>query len=113
MLSSLKAVNLLVMFLLELAVYTSVVLWGVAVGDAWPVEVALGVGAPVVMAAAWALFGSPRARHPARGGARIVLEVLWFGAGAVALAAAGRPWWAAVLAGVCLVNAALRRLWKQ
>jgi len=112
-LSSLKAVNLLVMFLLELAVYTAVVLWGVAVGGTWPVEVALGVGAPVVMMAAWALFGSPRARRPARGAGRFVLEVLWFGAGAAALAASGRPRWAAVLAGVCLVNAALRRLWKQ
>ncbi|MET9352198.1 YrdB family protein [Streptomyces sp. NPDC006617] len=113
MLSSLKAVNLLVMFLLELAVYAAVVLWGVAVGDAWPADVALGVGAPVVMMTAWALFGSPRARHPARGGGRVVLEVLWFGAGAAALAAAGRPWWAAFFAGVYLVNAALRRLWKQ
>ncbi|MFJ4329977.1 MULTISPECIES: YrdB family protein [unclassified Streptomyces] len=113
MLSSLKTLNLLVMFLLELAVYTAVVLWGVAVGDAWPVEVALGVGAPLVMMAAWALSGSPRARYPARGGGRVALEVLWFGAGAAALAAAGRPGWAAVLAGVFLVNAVLRRLWEQ
>ncbi|MFD5051578.1 YrdB family protein [Streptomyces tendae] len=113
MLSSLKTLNLLVMFLLELAVYIAVVLWGITVGDGWPVEVALGVGAPAVMMTAWALFGSPRARYPARRGGRVVLEVLWFGAGAAALAAAGRPGWAAVLAGVFLVNAALRRLWEQ
>ncbi|MFI7394690.1 YrdB family protein [Streptomyces tendae] len=113
MLASLKALNLLVMFLLELAVYAAVVLWGVDVGDARPVEVALGVGAPVVMMTVWALFGSPRARYPARGGGRIVLEVLWFGAGGAALAASGRPRWAAVFAGVFLVNAALRRLWRQ
>jgi hypothetical protein len=112
-LASLKALNLLLMFLLELAVYAAVVLWGMAVGDAWPAEVALGVGAPVVMMTAWALFGAPRARYPARGGGRVVLEVLWFGAGAAALAASGRPVPAAVFAGVCLVNAALRRLWRQ
>ncbi|MFD7062514.1 DUF2568 domain-containing protein [Streptomyces sp. NPDC059906] len=71
------------------------------------------MGAPVGMTAVWALSGSPRARRPARGGGRFVLEVLWFGAGAAAPAASGRPRWAAVLAGACLVNAALRRLWKQ
>ncbi|MGV9282972.1 YrdB family protein [Streptomyces sp. NPDC003730] len=113
MLSTLKSLNLLVMFLLELAVYAAVVFWGVAVGDRWPVELALGVGAPVVMMSVWALFGSPRAAHPARGGARVVLEVLWFGVGAAASAAAGRPLWAAVFGAVYLVNAALRRLWRQ
>ncbi|NEB08622.1 YrdB family protein [Streptomyces coelicoflavus] len=113
MLSSLKSLNLLLMFLLELAVYVAVVLWGIAVGDRWPVEAALGAGAPAVMMTAWALFGSPRAAHPARGAWRIVLEVLWFGAGAAALAASGRPRWAVAFAGVCLVNAALRRLWRQ
>ncbi|MFD5653761.1 DUF2568 domain-containing protein [Streptomyces sp. NPDC127039] len=70
------------------------------------------MGAPVVMTAVWALSGSPHARRPARGAGRFVLEVLWV-AGAAALAASGRPRWAAVLAGACLVNAALRRLWKQ
>ncbi|MFG2685028.1 YrdB family protein [Streptomyces sp. NPDC048405] len=113
MLSSLKSLNLLVMFLLELAVYAAVVLWGIAVGDRWPVEAALAVGAPVVMMTAWALFGSPRAAHPARGSRRVVLEVLWFGADAAALAASGRPRWAVAFGGVYLVNAALRRLWKQ
>ncbi|MFA3875047.1 YrdB family protein [Streptomyces sp. MMCC 100] len=109
----LKSLNMLLMFVLELAVYVAVVLWGVAVGDRWPVEVALGVGAPVVMMTAWALFGAPRAAHPARGGRRVVLEVLWFGAGAAALAASGRPRRAVAFGCVYLVNAVLRRLWKQ
>ncbi|MFI1756630.1 DUF2568 domain-containing protein [Streptomyces sp. NPDC020571] len=56
---------------------------------------------------------APRARYPAHGGGRVVLEEPWFGAGAAALAASGRPGLAAVSAGVHLANAALGRLWRQ
>ncbi|MFF3329606.1 YrdB family protein [Streptomyces sp. NPDC002888] len=113
MLSSLKALNLLVMFLLELAVYAAVALWGFTASDKWPVKVLLGVGAPVAMIAVWALFGAPRAPYAVHGGGRVVLEALWFGAGAAALAASGRQGWAATFVGVFLVNAALRFLWNQ
>ncbi|MFB7515371.1 YrdB family protein [Streptomyces sp. NPDC056144] len=113
MLASLKAVNMLVMFLLELAVYAASVLWGVHTGDTWPVKLLLGVGAPAVLIAVWALFGSPKARHPARRAGRFVLEVLWFGSSAAALAATGRTGWAAAFAAVFVVNGVLRILWKQ
>jgi hypothetical protein len=43
----------------------------------------------------------------------VLLEVLWFGCGAAALAAAGRPGWATAFAGLFVVNAALRVLWDQ
>ncbi|MDA4890065.1 hypothetical protein PFZ55_24590 [Streptomyces sp. MS2A] len=53
-------------------------------------------------------------RHTRRGGSRrVVLEVLWFGAGAAALAASGRAGRAVAFGGVHLVNAALGPLWKQ
>ncbi|MYS56941.1 hypothetical protein GTW46_44025 [Streptomyces sp. SID6013] len=53
-------------------------------------------------------------RHTRRGGSRrVVLEVLWFGAGAAALAASGRAGRAVAFGGVHLVNAALGLLWKQ
>lgn len=113
MLKSLRSLNLLLMFLLELAVYAAVVLWGVSACDQWLVKVLLGVAAPVAMIGVWSLFGSPRARYPARGAGRVALEVLWFGAGAAALAAAGRPVWATVFVCLYVVNAALRLRWKQ
>ncbi|OMI87499.1 hypothetical protein BSZ07_25075 [Streptomyces sp. M1013] len=113
MLSSLKALNLLVMFLLELAVYASVVLWGFTSSDKWLVKIALGIGAPVALMTAWALLGSPRAPYAVHGGGRVLLEALWFGAGAAALAASGRQTWAATFVGIYLVNAALRLLWNQ
>jgi hypothetical protein len=109
----LKSFNLLVMFLLELSVYGSAILWGFSVPERWPMKLVLGIGAPVALIVVWALFGAPRASHPAEGAARVLLEVLWFGCGAAALAAAGRSGWAAAFAGVFVVNAALRVLWNQ
>ncbi|ALO07922.1 integral membrane protein [Streptomyces venezuelae] len=113
MLSSLKAFNLLVMFLLELSVYAAVAMWGFTTTDKWPLKLLLGVGVPVGLIAVWALFGAPRATYAVHGGGRVLLEVLWFGSGAAALAASGRQGWAAAFAGIFLVNAALRLLWNQ
>jgi hypothetical protein len=113
MLSSLKAFNLLVMFLLELAVYAAVALWGFTVSDKWMLKLPLGVGASATMMVVWAMFGSPRASHAVHGSGRVLLEALWFGAGAAALAAAGKQGWAATFVVVYVVNAALRLLWKQ
>lgn len=113
MISALKALNLLVMFLLELAVYAATLLWGFTSSDKWPVKLALGIGVPVALIVTWALFGAPRASYPARGAGRVLLEVLWFGSGAAALAATGRYAWAAGFAGIFVVNAALRLLWNQ
>lgn len=113
MLATLKSVNLLLMFLLELSVYGSAALWGFSMPDKWPVKLLLGIGAPVALIVVWAVFGAPRASHPAQGAARVLLEVLWFGCGAAALAAAGRPGWATAFAGLFVVNAALRVLWDQ
>ncbi len=111
--SSVKYLNPLLMFLLELSVYAAACLWGFSVPHGWPVRLALGIGAPVALGVMWALFGAPRAPRPAHGAGRVVLEVLWFGSGAAALAAAGRTGWAAAFAALYVVNAVLRQAWDQ
>ncbi|MDT0378450.1 YrdB family protein [Streptomyces sp. DSM 42041] len=113
MFAALKSVNMLLMFLLELAVYFSAGYWGFTVSDKWLVKVLLVVAAPAALITVWALFGSPKAPYPAEGGMRVVLEVLWFGAGIAALAAAGKPSWAAAFAGLFVLNATLRVVWHQ
>ena len=112
-LSYIKSVNLLVMLLLEFAVYAGAALWGFTAVDGLPASLLLGIGAPVLLIAVWARFGAPRASHPVHGGYRVLLELLWFGSGAAALAASGRPEWAAVFGMAFLVNAALRFRWGQ
>ncbi|CAM5647036.1 MULTISPECIES: YrdB family protein [Streptomyces] len=113
MLSSLKAFNMLVMFLLELSVYAASIMWALSTTDKLWLKTLLAIGAPAALIAVWALFGSPKATYPVYGGGRVLLEALWFGSGAAALAASGRQGWAAAFAGIFLVNAGLRFLWNQ
>jgi hypothetical protein len=114
MLTLAKHTNLLVMFLLELGVLAAVGYWGFVTGGNWPVKLLLGLGGPALFIAVWAVFGAANgARIPLTGIARTVLEILWFGGGAAALALAGRTAPAIAFATVFAVNAVLRFLWKQ
>jgi hypothetical protein len=77
-------------FLLELAVYASAGYWGYTHGTRLPVRVTLAVAAIAVFAVVWGLFGAPSATWPTHGLVRVVLNVVWFGCGAVLLAASLR-----------------------
>ncbi|MFF0832742.1 MULTISPECIES: YrdB family protein [unclassified Streptomyces] len=100
-----KAVNLVVLFLLELAVLGAVLYWGITRGGT--IGLIFGIGGAGLLAELWGLLASPRARFKLHGTARLVFEVLWFGAGAAALYAAGAHAWAAVLALVCVASKCL------
>ncbi|MBP2048617.1 hypothetical protein J2Z21_001542 [Streptomyces griseochromogenes] len=106
-----KAVNLGVVFLLELGVLGSVCYLGFARGGTVGLLIGfLGAGA---LGRLWGLFGSPRARFKVRGAARFAFEALWFGAGALALYAAGAHACAAVFATVGVISKALAHAWDQ
>ncbi|MBN0044782.1 YrdB family protein [Streptomyces actuosus] len=108
-----RAVNLGVLFLVELGAVAAAAYWGVTLdvpaGLAW----LLGLAAPAALIVLWGLFGSPKAPYRTRGAARTGFEVLWFGAGAVALAAAGAVGWAVAFALVCLATKTLAAAWRQ
>jgi hypothetical protein len=106
-----KAANLGVLFLVELGALAGAAYWGFTqdVGASW----LLGLAAPAVLVALWALFGSPRAKYKARGAGRVGFEVFWFGAGVLALFAAGAHVWAFALAVVCVVSKTLAVAWSQ
>lgn len=114
MLSLARNLNLLVMFLLELGVLASVGYWGFVVSSNWPLKLLLGLGGPALFIAIWAIFGAANgAMIPLTGFARVVLEVFWFGGGAVALVMAGRLVPGVAFAAVFVLNAVLRRVWNQ
>ena len=100
------------MFALEVGVYVAAGYWGFTLDGPLAARVAAGVGAPVLLAIGWGLLGSPRARWPLRGVARVVLEVAWFGAGALALLFSGHPFAALVFWLLFVGNAVLRALWR-
>jgi hypothetical protein len=109
----LKALNLALRFGVELASLAALAYWGWHDSESTVVKVLLAIGAPVVWAVLWGLFASPRAPFPLHPGARIAFEVAAFGAAVVALASAGRPGLALLLALLCTVNRIMIGVWHQ
>jgi hypothetical protein len=105
--------NLVLRFLLELAGLLVAGYWGFASFESWPARIALGLGVPVAMAAAWGVF-----RIPNDGGApvvevapivRLLLEAVFFGIAVVLLWAAGRGGVALILFATVVVNYGIDR----
>jgi Protein of unknown function (DUF2568) len=86
-----KAPNLALRFVLELAALAALAYWGR--GVSW----VLAIAAPAAWIVLWATFGSPKARVTLTTAQRIAFEAIVFGAAAVALWAAGQEVWALVL----------------
>lgn len=108
-----KAANLGVLFLIELGVLAAVAYWGFTLDAPTALAWLAGLAAPAVLITLWALFGSPKATYRGRGAARFGFELLWFGAGVVALLLAGAWTWAAVLALFCVASKTLAAVWDQ
>ena len=73
----------------------------------------LGIGLPVVAAAVWEEFVSPKASRPAVDPARLVLEVTVFGSGVVALWAAGAQALALVFGALAVAHLSLTFVLRQ
>lgn len=104
---SLKALNLLIRFLLELCMLAAVGYWGFKTGSGWTAKVLLGMGLPILIALgwwlAWKLSGFPR----------LALELSLLGSGAVALFASGKTDLGWIYTVILLINKALLVAWKQ
>ena len=109
----LKGLNLLVRFLLELAMLAAVGYWGSQTGSGWVMKVILGIGLPILIAVIWGLFVAPKAAYPLHGAAHLALGFVLLGSGAVALFAGGRagPGWVYMIS--LVANQVLMILWKQ
>ena len=109
----LKALNLALRFGVELASLAALAYWGWHDSESTVVKVLLAVGAPVVWAVLWGLFASPKAPMELHPGARLAFEVAAFGAAVIALASAGKPGLALLLAGLCTLNRIMIGVWHQ
>ena len=95
-----KAANLALRFVLELAALAALAYWG------WGVTWVLAIAAPAAWIVLWATFGSPKARVKLSTPWRIVFEAVVFGAAAAALWAAGQEVGALVLFAAWAANRA-------
>ena len=108
-----RAANLALRFALELAALAALAYWGFHTGDSAIADVALGGGAPLLAAFVWGTYAAPKSTRRLRGTALVAVQLTVLGAGAAALAAAGRPVSGAVMAAVVVVNAVLMAAWGQ
>lgn len=100
-------------FLLELCMLAALVAWGIHTGDGTGAKVALGVGAPLLAAVVWGLFMAPRAVIKIPLPAHLALYLVIFGVAALALAAAGYPTLAWLLAILAALSKALTYILRR
>jgi hypothetical protein len=112
-LEALKGLNSAVRFLLELCVLAAVGYWGFKTGSGWYLKVLLGIGAPLLIAVIWGIFGAPKANMQFHGLMLLALEVLVFGSGVAALFATKNYSLAWSFAVIVIVNRILMFVWGQ
>jgi hypothetical protein len=106
--SPVRAMLLLVAFLLELAVLAAVGYFGFHQSGAlaW----LLGLGLPLLFAVLWGVFAAPKAPRPLPGPVDAAFRIVWFACGAGALVFAGQPVAGVALAVVYVVDSQWLRL---
>ena len=88
--TTLKYANMGLLFFLELGVLAALCYWGFAVGSGIVVQILLGIGAPVLAAGIWGWWGAPRSSHRLKGYQFLILRIVFFGTGCLALFAASQ-----------------------
>lgn len=110
---AIKASNLALRFLLELAALVAFGYWGFTTGNGTGSKILLGIGVPIAVAAVWGVFVSPKALVALPFPAKIVLGLLILELAAGALVLAGQPAIGIAFGVIVLFNAALLLAWKQ
>ena len=108
-----RDLNLVFRFILELIVLAALAVWGFGASTELVVQLALGLGAPAIVIVVWAMFVSPKATRRLEDPARLVLEVVVFGAGVVALIAAILLPLGILLAVAAAISLGLMLVWDQ
>jgi len=101
-----ESLTLLVRFLLELAMLGALGYWGFKTGDSALATWALGLGAPLAAAVVWGMFIAPKSTFEVPAPVWIGLQVVLFGAAAVALATVAPDQLAAIFLAVVVLDGA-------
>jgi hypothetical protein len=108
-----QSANLALRFLLEVGALLGLGAWGFGADRGLVVKLVLGLGAPLLAATVWAMFGAPAAAFKLSGPLHVTLELGIFLVGAAALYASGRPALAAAFALTIVANRTLMYMWGQ
>ncbi|TCS75135.1 YrdB family protein [Effusibacillus lacus] len=105
--------NLVLRFLLELFALVAFGYWGFKIGRGMIVKIGIGIGAPLLAALVWGMFGSPGAPMPVSGLLHLILELTIFGLATAALYTSGHPAMAAIFGLTVVINRLLMYVWGQ
>jgi hypothetical protein len=105
-LDSMGYANYALRFVLELAALAALAYWGFEEFGG-VLQWVIGLGAPLVAAAVWGTFMSPKASRPTVDPVRLLIELAVFGAGVAALLAAGATTVAVIFAVLAALHLAL------
>ncbi len=111
--SALKSINLAFAFFLELCLLAALAYWGFQTGRGLLLQVALGIGAPLIAAVIWGICLAPRALIKLSAPLQGVLKLVLFGLAAAGLATAGQPLLGAILVLAFIINWTLAYIWNQ
>jgi hypothetical protein len=105
--------NLLLRFLLELGALGALGYWGFHTAHGPAAKLALGIGAPLLAAALWGVFVSPRAAVPLPTAPWLLAQAVVFGAAVAGLLASGHPSLAWAFGLAVAANGLLMYAWGQ
>lgn len=109
----LQNANLAIRFLLELCVLAALGNWGFHIERGILFKIGFGIGAPLLIAVVWGMFGSPQASMPLHGPSHLILEIVVFGLAAAALYASQHPVLSIVFLLIAIINRILMYIWNQ
>ena len=110
---AIKTANVALRFLLELCILAALGYWGFKTGQNLLAKIGLGIGVPILAAVVWGLLGAPGSPWQLHDPWHLILELVLFGAAAVALFASGQRVLGVAFALVFVLNRALMYVWAQ
>lgn len=110
---SLKKLNIIVSFLLEMAMLLALGYWGFRTGQGLWLKLLLGIGVPLAVIIVWGLFLAPKAANRVGSTLGVAMSLGLFYLSAAALLLAKQPVLAVVILVVAAINRTLVVTWKQ
>lgn len=111
--AALRAVNLTVAFLLEIAMLVAFAVWGFDLDAPLAVRLLAGLGIPLLVAAFWGAFLSPRSTRRLVMPWIVLVKAVLLGSAALALLVSAHPVLALLLASTAALSLGLAVLLRQ
>ena len=111
--STMKNANLALSFFIELASLASFGYFGFVIGPNTFLKWILGIGLPVLGIVVWAFLGAPNSATRLQGLWLLLLEIVFFGLGALALYISNQHILGIVFALIIVINLVLVYVWSQ